>query len=79
MATLAVAPEVAAVHIVRVMTADTGAGKAHLLLHGVAMAGMAVDALVFAVQLVTGTQVVVEIPVLPVARVVAGFTLRPEA
>jgi len=78
MTALAVAPEVAAVHIVVVVAAGAGAGQAHLLFHGSKMAGVAIKLLVPAVQFEIGALVVIKAPGLPVTRVVALAAVRAE-
>jgi len=78
MTALAIASEAAVVHVIVVMTAGTGSGQAYLALHRLAMAGEAVDSFVPAIQLEACAFVVIEIPRLPVARVVALAAVRAE-
>lgn len=79
MATLAIAPEAAIVYIVAVMTAGAGPGKAYLLFRGFFVTGTAIESAVPAVQLEMGALVVIEIPSLPVARVVTLTAVRSQA
>ena len=78
MAALAVASELAVVHVIVVVTAGAGTGQAHLSFHGFAVAGVTINPLVSAVQFEVGALVVIKAPGLPVARVVALAAVRAE-
>ena len=65
-------------HIVDLMTTDTGAAQRHFSRHGFVVAGVAGEAIVSAVELEGSLLVVIEAPGLPRQGVVAGFAARPE-
>ena len=79
MATLAFATEAAVVHVVNVVTVDASAGQTDFSVRRLLVAGKTIETLVAAVQLEMGAPVVVEVPRLPVARVVAGSAVGAES
>ena len=80
MTTFTTVAEVAVVHIVLVMTTAASRGHQHFFVHRLLVAGITIGADLFVrpVQLEIGL-VVIEVPRLPVARVVANLALRAEA
>jgi hypothetical protein len=66
------------VDIIIVMAAGTGAGQTDLASHWFLVARQAVEATMRTIQLEGGASVVVEIPGLPVARVMAGSAIGPQ-
>src|SRR5664279_5701243 len=80
MATLATVTVTAVMDIIAVMATAAGIGDDHLLVHRPLVAGVAIVSalLVRPVQFEVGL-VVIEVPSLPVARVVASLALRSKA
>ncbi len=71
MAPLTLGTEAAPVFVILLMTSDTGGRGFHLLVHTLAVAGVAIEPFMASVQLELGSRIVIEIPDLPVACVMA--------
>jgi len=77
-AALALAPEGAVMDIILVMAAAAGSRQVYFLVCRFVVAIVTADVIVPVFQLEAGL-VVIEIPDLPIARVVAALALRPQA
>ena len=79
MAPLAALAEASAMLVVAAMTGVAGRGHAHFLAHRLAVAGIAMESLVPALEDEFGLRVVIEPPERPSVGVVARSTFGPEA
>lgn len=79
MTTLALASKASVVNVVDLVTTDTGGADAYLRWHRALMARLALQSPMTAVEDERRSPVVIEIPRLPGARVVAVFAARSES
>ncbi|HXH86608.1 MAG TPA: hypothetical protein VNI35_07260, partial [Nitrospira sp.] len=79
MAPLTLGTEAAPVFVILLMTSDTGGRGFHLLVHTLAVTGVAIEAFMASVQLELGAPIVVEVPDLPVACVMAITALSTKS
>jgi len=67
--------ETALVLVILLMATDTRRGRLYLLIHTLAMAGIAIQPLMAAIQFEAGPSIVIKIPELPIPDAVAVLTL----